>query len=242
MVFVVPLFLWVPLNARVTRQSGAIRRAMSELATTLHALPARRSLFSYLGASLLYRDALNGIYAFGGIYAAGVLGWSVVQIGVFGIIAAAVGALGCWVGGKLDSRIGPKPVIMGCVLILLAVCVVIVGTDRSTAVFLPVAAGSVAPDIVFYACGAFIGIGGGSLQSASRTMLVRQADPARMTEGFGLYALSGKVLAFIAPALVALVTTLTESQRMGVVPLIFLFAAGLALLAFVNPDGEPEFR
>ena len=56
-------------------------------------------------------------------------------------------------------------------------------------------------------------------------MMVRQADPARMTEGFGLYALSGKALAFLAPALVALVTTLTDSQRMGVTPLIVLFVA-----------------
>jgi len=73
-------------------------------------------------------------------------------------------------------------------------------------------------------------------------MMVRQADPARMTEGFGLYALSGKALAFLAPALVALVTTLTDSQRMGVTPLIVLFVAGLVLLSFVDPDGEPEFR
>jgi UMF1 family MFS transporter len=73
-------------------------------------------------------------------------------------------------------------------------------------------------------------------------MLVRQADPARMTEGFGLYALSGKALSFVAPALIALVTTLTESQRLGVMPLIGLFGLGLVLLLWVNPDGEPEFR
>ena len=102
--------------------------------------------------------------------------------------------------------------------------------------------GSGLPDIAFYICGALIGAGGGSLQSASRTMMVRQADPARMTEGFGLYALSGKALAFLAPALVALVTTLTDSQRMGVTPLIVLFVGGLVLLTLVDPDGEPEFR
>ena len=32
-----------------------------------------------------YRDALNALYGFGGVYASGVLGWSITQIGVFGI-------------------------------------------------------------------------------------------------------------------------------------------------------------
>lgn len=242
MVFAIPFFLWVSEPATPRQARGAMGRALRDLGRTLRALPKRRSLFAYLTGSMVYRDALNGIYAFGGIYAAGVLGWSIIQIGVFGIIAAAVGAVACWLGGKLDSRFGPKPVIIGCILLLMVVCAIIVTTDRTMVLLQPVADGSNLPDVVFYICGALIGAGGGSLQASSRTMLVRQADPDRMTEGFGLYALSGKALSFVAPALIALVTTLTESQRLGVVPLIGLFGLGLVLLLWVNPDGEPEFR
>jgi MFS transporter, UMF1 family len=61
---------------------------------------------------MFYRDALNGIYTFGGIYAAGVLGWTVIDVGVFGILAILTGAIFCWVGGRADSRFGPKPVIL----------------------------------------------------------------------------------------------------------------------------------
>lgn len=240
-VFVIPFFLWVHEPPTPQKTRGAVKRGLAELKATLIALPGRRSLFAYLGSSMIYRDGLNGIYAFGGIYAAGVLGWSIVQIGVFGIIAAAVGALGCWVGGKFDSRLGPKPVIVAAIGLLIAVCTIIVGTDRSMVLFMPVAPGSTLPDITFYICGALIGVGGGSLQAASRTMLVRQANPERMTEGFGLYALSGKVLSFVAPGLIALATTVTDSQRLGVTPLIGLFVLGLVLLIWVNPEGEPEF-
>ena len=242
LVFAIPFFLWVREPATPRAAAGSVKRALRELGQSLRALPRRRSLFAYLGGSMVYRDALNGIYAFGGIYAAGVLGWSIIQIGVFGILAAAVGAVACWIGGKLDSHYGPKPVIIGCILLLMLVCTIIVTTDRTMVLLFPVEQGSTLPDVIFYMCGALIGAGGGTLQAASRTMLVRQADPARMTEGFGLYALSGKALSFVAPALIALTTTLTESQRLGVLPLIGLFALGLLLLIWVNPDGEPEFQ
>ncbi len=240
--FVIPFFLWVKDPPAVKPARGAVRRGLAELAANLRALPRRRSLFAYLGSSMIYRDGLNGIYAFGGIYAAGVLGWSIVQIGVFGIVAAAVGVVACVAAGRIDSRFGPKPVIVGAISLLILVCIIVVGTDRSMVLFMPVADGSSLPDITFYICGALIGAGGGSLQSSSRTMLVRQADPERMTEGFGLYALSGKALSFVAPALIALTTTLTQSQRWGVAPLIVLFVLGLILLFWVKAEGEPEFR
>ena len=236
--FALPLFLIIPEHRRPRPPAGALRRGLSELKTTLVSLPRHPSLMAYLGSSMIYRDALNGIYAFGGIYAAGVLGWSIVQIGVFGIVAAVVGAVACWLGGKADSAFGPKPVIVTGILTLIAVCLVVVTTDRTMVIGLPVTPDSSLPDIAFYLCGAVIGAAGGTLQAASRTMLVRQANPARMTEGFGLYALSGKVMSFVAPALVALATQITDSQRLGVAPLILLFLIGLILLLFVRPEGE----
>jgi MFS transporter, UMF1 family len=69
-------------------------------------------------------------------------------------------------------------------------------------------------------------------------MMVRQADPARMTEAFGLYALAGKATSFIAPLSIGVVTWATGSQQLGVTPLILLFLLGLVLLAWVNPDGD----
>ena len=74
---------------------NAISNAVKELFSTVKKLPQDISLFAYLGSSMFYRDALNGLYAFGGIYAAGVLGWSIVQIGIFGIIAAITAADKC---------------------------------------------------------------------------------------------------------------------------------------------------
>ncbi len=76
------------------------------------------------------------------------------------------------------------------------------------------------------------------MQSASRTMMVRQANPERMTEAFGLYALAGKATSFIAPFSIGVVTALTGSQQLGVTPLIALFVIGLILLVWVKPNGR----
>jgi MFS transporter, UMF1 family len=234
-IFMIPFFLWVK-EPKGRGRSVNIPAAMRELWKLIKSLDDRRSLGAHLLSSMFYRDALN---AFGGVYASGVLGWSITKIGIFGIVGAISAALFAWLGGKYDSNRGPKPLINISMFVLIAVCLVIAGMSRDAFFGLPFAAGSPMPDYIFYACGILIGAAGGTLQSASRTMMVFHTTPERATESFGLYALSGKATSFIAPFSIALVTTISGSQRMGIsVPLIILFIVGLILLRWVNPKGE----
>lgn len=237
-VFMIPFFLFVRDPKPSRPPKGATRQALVGLGATIKNLPKTPSLFAYLASSMFYRDALNGMYFFGGIYASGVLGWSVVFIGVFGIVAIISGAIFAVIGGRLDQKFGPKPVISWSILILAFVAISIVFVSRSSVYGVPVAPDSMLPDIVFFVFGALIGAAGGVLQAASRTMMVRQANPDRMTEAFGLYALAGKATSFLAPTLIGLVTALSGSQQIGVSPLMFLFIAGLILLRWVKPGGD----
>jgi len=237
-IFMVPFFLWVPDVKRIAKAENAVSNALKQLGETLRTLPQNVSLFAYLGSSMFYRDALNGLYTFGGIYAVGVLGWSVVQVGVFGIIAAVTGAIFCWIGGFLDRAFGPKKVIIVCIFVLIFVCTLIIGTSRETFFSAPLVADSTLPDKLFMFCGALIGAAGGIIQASSRTMMVFQANEERMTEAFGLYALSGRATSFLAPGLVALFTDLTNNQRLGILPIIVLFLIGLVLLVWVDPKEE----
>jgi UMF1 family MFS transporter len=237
-VFMIPFFLFVREPKGQKAPKGAVKLALNDLKSTLKRLPQDRSLFAFLGSAMFYRDALNGMYAFGGIYAAGVLGWSVQNVGIFGIIAIIAGALAAWLGGMADSRFGPKPVIAACIIALTAVGVAIVLISRESMFGIALPEGSALPDIAFYVIGAVIGAAGGVIQSASRTMMVRQANPARMTEAFGLYALAGKATSFLAPLLIGITTYATGSQQLGVSPVIGLFLIGLVLLLWVNPNGK----
>lgn len=236
--FMIPFFMWV----REPAATSTAKESLAGLVKTIRGLGKNCSLSAYLASSMFYRDALNGVYAFGGIYATGVLGWSIVLVGVFGILGLVSGAVFAWLGGFADRRYGPKPVILASILVLVAVCAVIVSTSREMVLFAPVVEGSGLPDIVFLVCGTIMGAAGGTIQSASRTMMVHQANPERMTEAFGIYALAGKATAFLAPALIAITTGATGDQRLGVTPLILLFLIGLVLLYWVKPVSQRQIQ
>lgn len=230
-IFIIPLFLFTPDTARRIGVKNAVSKGLRELIDTIRSLPRHPSLFAFLGSSMFYRDALNGLYTFGGIYAVGVLGWSTIQLGVFGILASVTGIFGSIAGGWLDTRLGTKRVVTLTILALIAASALVISTTETHVLFVAVAEGSSVPDIMFYCAGALIGAAGGALQAASRPLLVDQVEhPERMGEAFGLYALSGKATAFLAPLGIYIFTELSGSQRIGITPILILFVVGLLLL------------
>jgi UMF1 family MFS transporter len=237
-IFMVPFFMYVRDTPNPAPVQYKVGKALTDLIGTLRNLPRHPSLMAYLGSSMFYRDALNGMYTFGGIYALGVLNWSITDIGAFGILAALSGAIFCWIGGRVDRRVGPMPVIVFCCVTLILTSLLIISITPTSVAFMSVAEGSALPDITFYIAGALIGAAGGALQASSRNMLTKQGNPDRMTEAFGLYALSGKATSFLAPALIAIASDVTGSQRLGITPVVGLFIIGLVLLLWVKRDGD----
>ncbi len=237
-IFMIPFFLWVRDAPQKSEETPKMGKVLANLWETLQSVFKRKSLFNFLVGSMVYRDALNALYAFGGVYAALVLDWQTMQIGVFGIIAAIAAAIATWLGGLCDQKYGPKPVIITAILILIVVCTFIVGMSREHLFIFPLEVGSKLPDIIFYVCGAAIGGAGGALYASSRSMMVRHAHPERPTEAFGLFALTGKATAFLAPMLITLFTYLSGNTQIGFVPVIILFLIGLVMLRWVNKDGD----
>ena len=244
-VFVVPFFLWTPDAPRRPRGSNAVAKGLRDLKRTLAALPSRGGFVAYLVSSMFYRDAVGGIYVFGGVYASGVLGWGMFKIGLFGAVSLVSGAAGAWIGGRADSRFGPKPVIVVTIMAAMFFSSIMMSTAPDEVLLIAVGtpeAPSSLPTIVCYVCGAAIGAVAGPLLAASRTMLVWQADEDRMTEAFGLYALAGKVTSFAAPFLIAVATEASGSQRVGVTPILFLFLVGLVAMVWVDARGATAGR
>ena len=240
-IFVLPMFLLTPdIPARLPLRT-AVSQGLRELRATLAELTKSRSMTTFLIANMIYTDGLVSLFAFGGIYAVGTFGWNTIQIGTFGILLAISGAFGAWFGGKLDDRLGPKTVIAGSLLILLSSIAAILLINKDSIFFIPVAPPvpngplfAAPAEKVYLALGALIGLAAGPLQAASRTMLIRLAPRDRITQYFGLFALTGKVTSFLGPLLIGTITAATMSQKAGMAVLVPFFLAGLVLLSRVK--------
>ncbi|WP_315781713.1 MFS transporter [Bradyrhizobium sp. SZCCHNPS1003] len=242
-VFVLPMFLFTPDFPARHRLGAAVREGIGQLKETLRSLPQQRDVAFFLLANMIYTDGLVSLFAFGGIYAAGTFGWNTIQIGTFGIILAAAGTFGGWLGGKLDDFLGPKRVIAGSMTLLLLAIIAILMVSRESILFIPVTPAAPGgplfaslPERAYLLLGCIIGACGAPLQAASRSLLIRMVPKERVAQYFGLFALTGKVTSFIGPLLIGTITAVTASQKAGMAVLVPFFAVGLVLLARVNSD------
>lgn len=242
LVFVVPLFLFTPDSPKRMPVGKAVGSALSELAATLKDLPRHGTILVFLLSNMIYKDGLAALFAFGGIYAAGAFGWTTIQIGIFGILLTITGTFGSILGGILDDRFGPRIVVSGALIVLILATIGILSTDENTIFFVISTAADPAnttlfgtvPEMVYLALGGVIGAAAGPLQASSRTLLIRISPKQKMTEFFGLFALSGKVTSFAAPILVATVTIWSGSQKIGIAVIVVFFVAGLVALQKVD--------
>lgn len=215
--FALPLFLFVPDRPTIAGPGvfRAMREGLGQLVRTLKGIRRYPGVLRFLVARMIYTDGLNTLFAFGGVYAAGTWNMPVDQVILFGIalnLAAAAGAAGF---GWLDDAIGSKRTII----------IALVGLLGLGAAILLVT------DIVwFWGLGIALGLFFGPAQASSRALMARLAPAALRTEMFGLYAFSGKAIAFLGPALVGGLTALSGSQRIGLSVILVFFVVGLAIL------------
>lgn len=205
-IFAVPLFAWVPDHgAPAPRSDGGLWREIL-------ALPGvRRFLLAYM----LYIDGLNTLFAFGGIYAAGSFGLSLSEVLMFGIALNLSAGTGSILFALFDRRLGSVTIIR---LSLLAVIAL------GAAILLVRDVG------LFWVIGVALGVFFGPIQSASRAHIAELAPAGLENRLFALLALSGRATSFLGPALLALVTDISGSQRWGMATILIFFTIGLILL------------
>lgn len=238
-VLVLPLLFFTPDAKRVSPMGGAVRHGLADLKAGLHGLRGDKPLFTFLIAHMIYADGLVALFAFGGIYGTGVFGWSITEVGMFGILLTVTGFLGALIGGPLEDRVGAKPVILTalCVLAFASLAVVSLSAERVFFV-IPIepADGLFAtlPEQLYLALGGLMGAAAGPMQASSRALLARLAPVEARARTYGLFALSGKVTSFIGPWAVATITALTMDQRAGISVLVLFFVVGGLILTQVT--------
>jgi len=200
---------------------GGYRRLWTEISAEWR---RDRNLVYFLGASALFRDGLAATFAFGAVLGVSVYGISQADVLIFGVVASVVAALGAVLGGFVDHRIGSKPVIVGSL-----VAIIIAG------LILMALSGPVA----FWVCGLLLCLFIGPSQSSARALLLQMSKHGREGVAFGLYTMTGRAVAFLAPWLFSVFVDVFGAARAGLGGISLVLIAGtLAMLAVRVPPRD----
>ncbi|BBX62616.1 MFS transporter [Mycobacterium saskatchewanense] len=178
-----------------------------------------RNLVYFLIASALFRDGLAAIFAFGAVLGVNVYDISQADVLIFGVVASVVAAVGAVLGGFVDHRIGSKPVIVGSLIAIIAAGLTLMTLSGSVA---------------FWACGLLLALFIGPSQSSARALLLQMANHGREGVAFGLYTMTGRAVAFVAPWLFSVFVDAFGAVRAGLGGISLVLVAGLLGMLMVR--------
>ncbi len=199
-----------------TSMLGGYRRLWTEISAEWR---RDRNLVYFLGASALFRDGLAAIFAFGAVLGVSVYGISQADVLIFGVVASVVAALGAVLGGFVDHRIGSKPVIVWSLVAIIIAGLVLMALSG------PVA---------FWVCGLLLCLFIGPSQSSARALLLQMSKDGREGVAFGLYTMTGRAVAFLAPWLFSVFVDVFGAVRAGLAGISLVLIAGLLAMLMVR--------
>src|SRR5690606_19548908 len=134
----------------------------------------------------------------------------------FGLCTSASAMVGAWIGGLLDDRLGSLRALRIAIGVSSLVLLALVSVEPDRVLYvIPVSTEPVwvfpyfrtGAEIFYFCTNQVFAVFFVTGLSSSRTLMARIAPPQMATQFFGLFALSGTVTAFLAPLLVATITS-----------------------------------
>ena len=229
LVFSIPTFIWVqdrkPEKGNFKKNTAA---SFKRLFNTFKELKNYESVAKFLFARLVYNDALVTIFAFGGIYAAGVVGFTFEEIMILGIVLNITAGLGAFLMGYLDDSKGSQKIVKWSILFLSFACFL-----GFVAPIIPTWFAEISwltSKLIFWIAAILIGFFSGPNQSASRSLMSHYTPAEKRNEFFGFYAFSGKATSFLGPFLFGWVTAMFGTQQAGILVVLIMFLVGYVLM------------
>lgn len=207
-----------------------VRAGFVRLATTARSIRQFSEIVRFLGVFFLFYAGLSSVVAFAGIYAAKTLGFTFSELVLLFILLQISSALGALLFGWVQDRIGAGRTIQISLVLWIAVCVATYLLGEGDGVLL---AGYTGKQL-FWGVGVFAGLGIGSLQSASRSVVGMFSPPQKAAEFFGFWGLAGKSAYMVGPFAFGLIAEAAGSQRVAMLSTAAFFVAGLVGMVFVD--------
>lgn len=224
LVFSLPMLLRVPESKGTGGPKptflGSYRKLVRDLVGMRKENP---ELLKFLVASAVYRDGLNGVFAYGAVLGGLAFGLGLTEIIIFGIGANILAGFGAFISSFFEDKIGSKAII------LISLGGVMLG---GLGVFFFAGWGASA----YFIFGLFLTIFVGPAQAGSRTLMSRLSHDDRQGEAFGLYATTGRAVSFLAPAAWAFFVG-SFSPIWGILGLLSIVIIGFLILLTVRESG-----
>ena len=215
--FSLPTFIFLKDSKRTKVTKKDISSSFTSIYTTFKEIRNYKKVVNFLIARLFYNDGLITIFALGGVYAVGSLNFTMNEVLILGIILNVFAALGSFVFGSYEDKIGT------CNVINLSLVILIISTILAF-----VAPWTNYPKEVFWIAGVLLGSMIGPNQSCSRSYMSQIIPANKKNEFFGFYALTGKATSFLGPLLFGLITKF-YSQQMALLSVVVFFIIGWLL-------------
>ena len=244
----IPLFLFARDGVRGTGWIAAAREGIGSVLGTIGKLRDHRNIAVFLAARMLFVDGKAAILIIGGVFAAGVMQWGLVEMLAYGVILSVFAVGGGFLGGWLDVTMGQKRalVLEICVTLLMGLAMATMG--RGVIFLMPVGEVPVwdgpvfrtLPELIYVGLACVIAVTITACYASSRSMMAALAPKGMEGELFGLYAVAGTATAWLGPLLVEIFTRAFDSQRIGFASISILLVSGLAVLLFVRQPARSD--
>jgi MFS transporter, UMF1 family len=247
---IAPMFLFTrDAPRRPVNIAASITGGFRDLVALFKGVGKHRDAAIFLIARTLYSDAQIALITFSGIYASGVMHWSVLPMIAFGVLMSSFAALGGILASVLDRALGPKRSVQIEIIGTIVGIVALLGVSPAGMRFVftvhpdapPLWNGplfTTTPEVVFLALGGLVAVFNTAVFASSRTFLTRLIPPGQSGAFFGLYALAGTATVWLGPLAVKIAVSTFRSQQAGNVAIACLLVVGLTVLSLVGDSGH----
>ena len=217
LIFSLPTFFFLKDSKRQKINKENISSSFNSILQTFKEISKYKIIVRFLIARLFYNDGLITIFALGGIYAIGTLNFSMQEVLILGIVLNVFAALGSFVFGLIEDRIGVRKVIN------LSLVILVISTFLAF-----ISPWTIYPKIFFWISGVLLGTMVGPNQSCSRSYMAQIIPKDKKNEFFGFYAFTGKATSFLGPLMFGFLTKI-YSQQIGLLSVLVFFIIGLII-------------
>ena len=217
LIFSLPTFFFLKDSKRQKINKENILSSFNSILQTFKEISKYKIIVRFLIARLFYNDGLITIFALGGIYAIGTLNFTMQEVLILGIVLNVFAALGSFVFGLIEDRIGVRKVIN------LSLVILVISTFLAF-----ISPWTMYPKIFFWTSGVLLGTMVGPNQSCSRSYMAQIIPEDKKNEFFGFYAFTGKATSFLGPLMFGFLTKI-YSQQIGLLSVLVFFIIGLII-------------